>query len=56
MTKPAALEEWIKKKIPDYDITGFSPKQWNDGKAVNAIVDALWPGTAPDHASLPTGG
>jgi hypothetical protein len=31
--------------IPDYHITGFSGKQWNDGKALNALIDALSPGT-----------
>jgi len=40
-----ALLEWIKRKIPDYNITGFSGKQWNDGKALNALIDALSPGT-----------
>ena len=40
-----ALLEWIKRKIPDYNITGFSGKQWNDGKALNALIDALSPCT-----------
>ena len=31
----------LQAKIPDYDITGFSPAQWNDGKAMQALVHAL---------------
>lgn len=42
----------MQSKIPDYGITGFT-KQWNDGKALNALIDALHPGLAPNHASLP---
>ena len=35
------LLDWVQKKIPDYAIKGFSGKQWNDGKALQALVHAL---------------
>jgi len=45
------LLRWVQSKIPSYNITGFK-KDWNDGRAVNALTDALAPGSASDHASL----
>jgi len=45
------LLEWVRKKIPQYDIKGFT-KDWNDGRALNALVDAIQPGLAPDHNGL----
>jgi filamin len=49
------LLAWVQKMIPDYNITGFSAKQWNDGRAVNAIINAVRGGLCKDHASLKTG-
>jgi len=48
------LLKWVQSKIPDYNIKGFT-KDWNDGKAVCALVDALQPGLCPDHKSLNAG-
>jgi len=45
------LLKWVQSKIPAYNITNFKGN-WNDGKALNALSDALAPGSAPDHASL----
>jgi glutaredoxin-related protein len=41
----------VRSKIPEYNITGFK-KDWNDGRALNALVDALGPGLAPGHKGL----
>lgn len=38
---------WIQSKVPDLPITNFT-KDWNDGKAVGALVDAVAPGLCPD--------
>ncbi len=35
---------WIQSKIPDVPITNFTG-DWNDGRAVGALVDAVAPGT-----------
>jgi len=45
------LLRWVQSKIPEYNITNFK-QNWNDGKALNALTNALAPGSAPDHASL----
>jgi len=45
------LLRWVQSKIPEYHITNFK-SDWNDGKALNALTNALAPGSAPDHASL----
>lgn len=45
------LLKWVQSKIPEYNITGFT-KDWNDGRAVCALVDAIRPGLIPDHASM----
>jgi len=45
------LLEWIRSKIPEYDIKNFT-NNWNDGKAVCALVDAMLPGLIPDHRQL----
>lgn len=34
---------WIQSKVPDLPINNFS-SDWNDGRAVAALVDALAPG------------
>jgi hypothetical protein len=50
------LLAWVQSLIPDYNILGFTAKQWNDGKAMNAIINAIRGGLCKDHASLSTGG
>jgi len=45
------LLKWVQSKIPEYRITNFK-QDWNDGKALNALTNALAPGSAPDHARL----
>jgi Filamin/ABP280 repeat/Calponin homology (CH) domain len=45
------LLQWVRSKIPEYDIKNFQ-KDWNDGRAICALVDALRPGYCPDHQSL----
>ena len=34
---------WIQSKIPEVPITNFT-NDWNDGRAVGALVDAVAPG------------
>jgi len=48
-----ALLEWVRSKIPEYDVKGFT-KNWNDGRAICALTNALQPGLCPEHRSLPT--
>ncbi|XP_071491352.1 filamin-A-like isoform X1 [Diadema antillarum] len=38
---------WIKSKVPDKPINNFN-KDWNDGQAIGALVDAIAPGLCPD--------
>lgn len=45
------LLEWVRSKIPEYDIKGFT-KDWNDGRALNGLVNALVPGSKPNHRNL----
>lgn len=45
------LLKWVQSKIPEYNITGFQ-KDWNDGRAICGLVNAVRPGTIPDHQSL----
>lgn len=42
------LLEWVRSKIPEYDIKNFT-KDWNDGRAVCALTNAMKPGLIPDH-------
>jgi hypothetical protein len=37
------LLNWIQTKVPDIPISNFTT-DWNDGKAVGALVDAVAPG------------
>ncbi|XP_075219680.1 filamin A protein cher isoform X2 [Lycorma delicatula] len=46
-TPKQRLLHWIQSKIPDLPITNFT-SDWNDGKAVGALVDAVAPGLCPD--------
>jgi len=50
-TPKQELLDWVRSKIPEYNITGFK-KDWNDGRALNALCDALGPGLAPGHKGL----
>jgi len=43
-----ALLEWVRSKIPEYDIKNFT-KNWNDGRAICALTNAMKPGLIPDH-------
>jgi len=45
------LLEWVRKQIPEYNIKNFD-KDWNDGRAICALVDSLKPGLCPNHRSL----
>tara|TARA_R110002050_G_scaffold114128_4_gene229450 strand:- start:56 stop:478 length:423 start_codon:yes stop_codon:yes gene_type:complete len=45
------LLEWVRSKIPEYDIKNFK-KDWNDGKALCALNDAIQPGLCPNHRDL----
>ena len=42
-TPKQRLLNWIQGKIPDVPIKNFTT-DWNDGKAIGALVDALAPG------------
>jgi len=43
LTPKQRLLAWIQNKIPDRPITNFT-SDWNDGKAIGALVDAIAPG------------
>jgi glutaredoxin len=45
------LLKWVNSKIPEYGISNFQ-KDWNDGRAICALVNALDPGSCPNHRSL----
>jgi len=47
----SALLEWVRSKIPEYDIKNFT-KDWNDGRALCALSNALQPGLFPGHRGL----
>ena len=46
-TPKQRLLNWIQSKCPDLPITNFTT-DWNDGKAIGALVDAVGPGLCPD--------
>ncbi|XP_053377764.1 filamin-A-like isoform X5 [Mercenaria mercenaria] len=46
-TPKQRLLNWIQGKVPDMPIKNFTT-DWNDGKAIGALVDALAPGLCPD--------
>lgn len=46
-TPKQRLLHWIQSKLPDLPVTNFT-SDWNDGKAVGALVDAVAPGLCPD--------
>lgn len=47
LTPKQRLLKWIQNKIPDVQVNNFT-QDWNDGKAIGALVDALAPGLCPD--------
>uniref|UniRef100_A0A6Q2XZN7 Calponin-homology (CH) domain-containing protein n=1 Tax=Esox lucius TaxID=8010 RepID=A0A6Q2XZN7_ESOLU len=46
-TPKQRLLGWIQNKVPDLPITNFS-RDWQDGKALGALVDSCAPGLCPD--------
>uniref|UniRef100_A0A0B7BJS8 Calponin-homology (CH) domain-containing protein n=1 Tax=Arion vulgaris TaxID=1028688 RepID=A0A0B7BJS8_9EUPU len=46
-TPKQRLLNWIQSKCPDLPIGNFTT-DWNDGKAIGALVDAVGPGLCPD--------
>lgn len=46
-TPKQRLMNWIQSKVPDLPINNFT-SDWNDGRAVGALVDAVAPGLCPD--------
>jgi len=46
-----ALLEWVRSKIPEYDIQNFK-KDWNDGRALCALNNAIKDGACPGHRDL----
>ncbi|XP_046683134.1 filamin-A isoform X3 [Homalodisca vitripennis] len=46
-TPKQRLLHWIQSKLPDLPVTNFT-SDWNDGRAVGALVDAVAPGLCPD--------
>ncbi|XP_049441714.1 filamin-B isoform X1 [Epinephelus fuscoguttatus] len=46
-TPKQRLLGWIQNKVPDLPITNFS-QDWQDGKALGALVDSCAPGLCPD--------
>lgn len=44
------LLKWVREQIPEYDIKNFG-SNWNDGRAVCALTNAMLPGLIPDHFS-----
>ncbi|RXG70645.1 Filamin-C [Armadillidium vulgare] len=41
------LLHYIQSKVPDLPINNFT-SDWNDGRAVGALVDSIAPGLCPD--------
>jgi len=48
------LLKWIQSKIPEYNIKGFQ-SDWNDGRAICALANAMKPGLFPDHKKMDAG-
>lgn len=42
-TPKQRLLNWVQSKVPDIPIKNFN-NDWNDGKAIGALVDAVGPG------------
>ncbi|XP_076125415.1 filamin B a [Alosa pseudoharengus] len=52
-TPKQRLLGWIQNKVPDLPITNFS-QDWQDGKALGALVDSCAPGLCPDWETWDT--
>lgn len=50
LTPKQRLLKWIQNKIPDVPVNNFTT-DWNDGKAIGALVDAVAPGLCPEWKS-----
>mmetsp|Transcript_6380 Transcript_6380/g.13390 ORF Transcript_6380/g.13390 Transcript_6380/m.13390 type:complete len:313 (-) Transcript_6380:32-970(-) len=48
-----SLLEWVRSKIPEYDIQNFK-KDWNDGRALCALNNAIKDGSCSNHRDLDT--
>ncbi|CAL8082481.1 unnamed protein product [Orchesella dallaii] len=46
-TPKQRLLHWVQSRLPDLPINNFTT-DWNDGRAVGALVDAVAPGLCPD--------
>lgn len=46
-TPKQRLLAWVNSKIPDIPVTNLTT-DWNDGKVLGALVDAIAPGLCPD--------
>lgn len=46
-TPKQRLMGWVKDKLPDVPVNNFT-KDWQDGKAIGALVDSVAPGLCPD--------
>eukprot|EP00095_Tigriopus_kingsejongensis_P006988 maker-scaffold430_size173499-snap-gene-0.40 protein:Tk06988 transcript:maker-scaffold430_size173499-snap-gene-0.40-mRNA-1 annotation:"filamin-a isoform x3" len=46
-TPKQRLMGWVKDKLPDVPMHNFT-KDWQDGKAIGALVDSVAPGLCPD--------
>lgn len=46
-TPKQRLMNWIQSKVPGLPVSNFTT-DWNNGKAVGALVDAVAPGLCPD--------
>lgn len=47
LTPKQRLLKWIQSKIPDVPVNNFTT-DWNDGKAIGALVDSVAPGLCPE--------
>lgn len=47
LTPKQRLLKWIQNKIPDVPVNNFTT-DWNDARAIGALVDACAPGLCPD--------
>lgn len=50
LTPKQRLLRWIQNKIPDVPVNNFTT-DWNDGKAIGALVDSIAPGLCPEWKS-----
>ena len=52
MTPKQALLAWVKSKMPETVPMDNLDKDWNDGRAVACLVDAVAPGLLPECEDL----